>query len=188
MIKSGCHSSRYPYVYISKLQLESHFFTLKVLMGITTYGHMRILTPTAKNSWNRLKTTTYTYFSMSKTKQTTSQSGRANNLKRIRKFPWNRAIYIHIVNAIVVIEAEMQILLIESFPRPRWNFQTVDLMAYTKKLDTCTHFIQPKSKHYFVILMLAIANKHLSRSYSREYMPHWNKETHQWLATRPICN
>lgn len=80
-----------------------------------------------------------------------------------------------------ITEIGIQIPIVESTPRPRWNFTKANWPEYTRQLDTCVHFIEPNAKNYhlFVGMVLAVAKKQIPRGFRKEYIPGWTEESQQ---------
>ncbi|KAG5880344.1 hypothetical protein JTB14_019823 [Gonioctena quinquepunctata] len=59
--------------------------------------------------------------------------------------------------------------MVDSVPRPRWNFGKAKWTTYAAELDMCIRFIQPKAKNYhkFIGLMIAVAKKHIPRGFRK---------------------
>ncbi|KAG5861326.1 hypothetical protein JTB14_024445 [Gonioctena quinquepunctata] len=68
--------------------------------------------------------------------------------------------------------------MVDSVPRPRWNFGKAKWTTYAAELDMCIRFIQPKAKNYhkFIGLMIAVAKKHIPRGFRKKYIPGWSEE------------
>ncbi|XP_072378913.1 uncharacterized protein [Diabrotica undecimpunctata] len=79
----------------------------------------------------------------------------------------------------VIIELGIQIPIVESTPRPRWNFNKGNWPEFTKELDTCIRFIDPKANNYhrFLGMVMSIAKKHIPRGFRKEYIPGWTEES-----------
>lgn len=75
----------------------------------------------------------------------------------------------------------LQISIVES-TRPRWNFNKTNLPEYTKELDVCIRFTDPKAKNYhrFIGLVLFLAKKHVPRGFRNVNFPSWAGDS-QWL-------
>ncbi|KAG5892342.1 hypothetical protein JTB14_011208 [Gonioctena quinquepunctata] len=69
--------------------------------------------------------------------------------------------------------------MVDSVPRPRWNFGKAKWTTYAAELDMCIRFIQPKAKNYhkFIGLMIAVAKKHIPRGFRKKYIPGWSEES-----------
>lgn len=76
----------------------------------------------------------------------------------------------------VLIEIGIQVPLVSSIPRPRWNFKKANWPLFTNELDKCLRFIPPTSDNYnrFVDLVISTAKKTIPRGYRKEYIPGWS--------------
>lgn len=79
----------------------------------------------------------------------------------------------------VIISMGIQIPLIKSVARPRWNFNKANWNLFSKELDSCIRFIPPHISNYdrFYGMVQAIAKKHIPRGYRKEYIPGWSVES-----------
>lgn len=79
----------------------------------------------------------------------------------------------------VIISIGIQIPIIKSVARPRWNFNKADWNLFSKELDSCIRFIPPHISNYdrYCGMVLAIAKKHIPRGYRKEYIPGWSAES-----------
>lgn len=79
----------------------------------------------------------------------------------------------------IIIDVGINVPIVTSVPRPRWNFQKADWRAYKIKLDAAIRFIEPEPKNYerFTNLIVNTAKKCVPRGYRKEYIPCWNEET-----------
>jgi Reverse transcriptase (RNA-dependent DNA polymerase)/Endonuclease/Exonuclease/phosphatase family len=79
----------------------------------------------------------------------------------------------------VMLESGIQIPLINSVPRPRWNFNKADWKSFTKDLDSNIRWIPPSAQNYsrFVGVVISTAKKHIPRGYRKEYIPGWSAES-----------
>lgn len=79
----------------------------------------------------------------------------------------------------VIYDVCIQIPIVTSVPRPRWNFRKVDWHQYSEKLDTAIRFIPPLANNYdrFTRLVISTAKKCIPRGYRKEYDPCWNEDT-----------
>lgn len=78
----------------------------------------------------------------------------------------------------VFLEVGIQIPLIRSIPRPRWNLGKADWCKYSQKLDGLLKWITPTSNNYkrFVGAVMSAAKKSISRGFPREYIPGWDEQ------------
>lgn len=76
----------------------------------------------------------------------------------------------------VIIEVGVNIPIINSFPRPRWNFLKADWTTFAEDLDKCLGWIPPTRDSYdrFVGAVISTAKKNVPRGYRKEYVPGWN--------------
>lgn len=79
----------------------------------------------------------------------------------------------------VIIEIGMSIPIINSIPRPRWNFQKANWTKYQEKIDASVRFIPPDPKNYdrFAKLIIATAKQCVPRGYRKEYIPCWSEDS-----------
>ncbi|XP_072390744.1 uncharacterized protein [Diabrotica undecimpunctata] len=79
----------------------------------------------------------------------------------------------------VIIELGIQIPIVEFTPKPRWNCNKGNWPEFTKELDTCIRFIDPKANNYhrFLGMVISIAKKHIPRGFRKEYIPGWTEES-----------
>lgn len=79
----------------------------------------------------------------------------------------------------VLYEIGIQIPLITSSPRPRWNFNKADWPGFAEELDKCVRRIPPTLEAYerFVGAVISAAKKHIPRGFRREYIPGWSEES-----------
>ncbi|XP_039290974.1 uncharacterized protein LOC120352793 [Nilaparvata lugens] len=105
----------------------------------------------------------------------TSRNGSGQPLPAIRSvlpdFP-------HSQHPPVLIGIGIQIPLINSVQRPRWNFSKARWNDYAMDLDKCVRWIPATKDSYqrFVGAVIAIDKKHIPRGYRKEYIPGWNDE------------
>lgn len=78
----------------------------------------------------------------------------------------------------VVYEMGIQIPIIRSIPRPRWNFQKADWTKFSLELDKIMRWIPAEPGNYdrFAGAVIAAAKKSMPRGYRKEYIPGWNAE------------
>ena len=78
----------------------------------------------------------------------------------------------------VLISVGIQIPLIRSFPRPRWNFCKADWEAFSNRLDNGVRYIPPTLRNYdrFTKLILSTAKACIPRGFRKEYIPGWSQE------------
>jgi len=77
----------------------------------------------------------------------------------------------------VIVETGTHIPVINSIPRPRWNFKKASWKHFSVNLDKVVRFIPPVMKNYnrFVGALLSTAKKYIPRGYTKNYTPGWNK-------------
>lgn len=79
----------------------------------------------------------------------------------------------------VILEFGVKIPLIDSVPRPRWNFRLANWPVFSKHLDDSIRFIPPDPGNYthFTKLIISIAKKQIPRGFRGDYIPGWNEES-----------
>lgn len=88
-----------------------------------------------------------------------------------------------------IMEIGIQIPLIRSTPRPRWNFQRANWTRFSSELDKCLGWIPPHSRNYgrFIGAVISTAKKCIPRGYRKEYIPGWSQNSdtlyHNYLKT-----
>jgi len=78
----------------------------------------------------------------------------------------------------VLIAVGIQIPLVRSFPRPRWNFNKANWEAFTSSLENTIRFIPPSMSNYdrFAKMVLSAAKKNIPRGFRKDYIPGWSQE------------
>lgn len=79
----------------------------------------------------------------------------------------------------IIYEVGIQVPLVTTVPRPRWNFKRANWAGYAEELDKRLRWIPPTHKEYerFIGTVIATAKKFIPRGFRREYIPGWNEET-----------
>ncbi|XP_060524498.1 uncharacterized protein LOC132700921 [Cylas formicarius] len=79
----------------------------------------------------------------------------------------------------IIYEIGIQVPLITSVPRPRWNFGRANWTSFAIELDKCLRWIPPTHKNYdrFIGAVISSAKKHVPRGYRKEYVPGWNENS-----------
>lgn len=78
----------------------------------------------------------------------------------------------------VLVNVGIQIPIIRSIPKPRWNFRKSNWSKFSNELDKVIRWIPPVSENYdrFVGAVLSTAKKCMPRGFRKEYIPGWNKD------------
>lgn len=99
---------------------------------------------------------------------TTSNSGQPIHAQRciLKDFPKSQ-------HRPALTKLGIQIPIIRSFPRPRWNFSKANWLAFSRDLDKCLIWIPPTYKHYkrFVGAAISTAKKHIPRGFRNQDGP-----------------
>jgi hypothetical protein len=76
----------------------------------------------------------------------------------------------------VIIHCGMRIPLMNSIPKPRWNFLRADWKAYADDLDHVIQLIPARSNSYerFANAVVAAVKRHIPRGSRYQYIPGWN--------------
>lgn len=79
----------------------------------------------------------------------------------------------------VLLKLGIQLPVIRSIQKPRWNFQKAKWDIYTAEVETHLRWIPPKLENYtrFVGVIMGAAKRNIPRGYRKEYIPCWNQET-----------
>ena len=79
----------------------------------------------------------------------------------------------------VLLEVGTKIPLVNSTPRPRWNFQKAKWDDFKENLEKTLGWIPPISKNYerFVGAIISTGKKHIPRGYRRQYIPGWTEHS-----------
>ena len=78
----------------------------------------------------------------------------------------------------VLLSVGIQIPLVQSVPRPRWNFNKADWGAFSIRLEDGIRFIPPAVQNYdrFIGLVMSSAKASIPRGYRKVYIPGWSRE------------
>lgn len=81
----------------------------------------------------------------------------------------------------VIVSVGVSIPIIESIPKPRWNFQKANWQKYQQEVDANLRWIPPKRCNYkrFVGVVNAAAKRCIPRGFRKEYIPGWNDNIEQ---------
>lgn len=76
----------------------------------------------------------------------------------------------------IVLHYGLQVPIIHSIPKPRWNFEKADWELYSSLLDVKIKNLPPLIKNYqlFVNAVINAAKKSIPRGFRRIYIPGWN--------------
>lgn len=79
----------------------------------------------------------------------------------------------------VIYEIGLLIPIVNSVPRPRWNFRKANWSHFKTELDAAVRFIPPVARNYdrFNKLVIETAKKCIPRGYRKEYIPCWNEDS-----------
>ena len=79
----------------------------------------------------------------------------------------------------IILEIGVNVPIITSVPRPRWNFRKANWNQYSSLLDAAVRFIPPSPQNYdrFNNLVINVAKKCIPRGYRKEYIPCWNEDS-----------
>lgn len=107
---------------------------------------------------------------------TRNDNGQTPPIRRIVLNDFPRSQHRPIINTIGI-----QIPIVNSVQKPRWNFQKANWESYSRPLDDCIRWIKPKTENYdrFVGLVIGIAKKHISRGHRKDYIMGWNQESEE---------
>lgn len=83
-----------------------------------------------------------------------------------------------------IIVIGITIPIVNSVPRPRWNFMRADWDSFSKDLDDSIRWIPPEPQQYdrFTKLVIGIAKKYIPRGYRKNYIPGWSAECENLLT------
>lgn len=81
----------------------------------------------------------------------------------------------------VVIKYGLQIPMVRSIPKPRWNFRRANLKQYAKEVDHLLQWIPPVANNYerFMGVIKTVAKKHIPRGFRKTFIPTWKKNCEQ---------
>lgn len=81
----------------------------------------------------------------------------------------------------ILLEIGINIPLIRSLPRPRWNLQKANWDKFSNDIDQTLRWIPARWYNYdrFVNIIIAAAKRYIPRGYRKEYIPGWNEETEE---------
>eukprot|EP00102_Acyrthosiphon_pisum_P015304 XP_008185789.1 PREDICTED: RNA-directed DNA polymerase from mobile element jockey-like [Acyrthosiphon pisum] len=79
----------------------------------------------------------------------------------------------------VRIQIGIQIPLVKTLPKPRWNFRKANWTAFSKSLDNNIWWIDPIVNKYerFIGMVKGTAKRNIPRGYRHKYIPCWNEES-----------
>lgn len=79
----------------------------------------------------------------------------------------------------VILTIGLQVPLIRTTQKPRWNFKKAQWIKYSHEVDSHLRWIPPKLENYkrFVGTIIGAAKRSIPRGYRRDYIPCWNEET-----------
>lgn len=87
--------------------------------------------------------------------------------------------FVHSQHRPVLIVYGLKIPLVQSIPKPRWNFRRAKWIAFERELDSLLHTrnLPPTADNYdeFVKLIKKAASKHIPRGFRKEYIPTWDE-------------
>lgn len=77
----------------------------------------------------------------------------------------------------VIIRYGLQIPIVRSIPKPRWNFRHADWKKYAEELDHLIQLISSGAKNCdsFVGGIKTVAIKHIPRGFRKTFIPTWDK-------------
>lgn len=80
---------------------------------------------------------------------------------------------------LILINVGIQIPIVKTIQKPRWNFRKADWNNFKKSLDSNIRWIQPTVNNYdrFVGVVKEAAKRQVPRDYRREYILCWNDES-----------
>lgn len=108
-----------------------------------------------------------------------NEKGRTDQINRkvLSSFPrsQHRPVYISI---------GIQIPLVKSVPKNRWNFKKANWTSFSKNTDEYVRWIPPTVDNYdrFTRALNTAAGKSIPRGYRTEYIPGWNAESDRLFA------
>lgn len=78
----------------------------------------------------------------------------------------------------IILNVGVQIPIIASIEKPRWNFGKASWWKYSKEVDANIRWIEPIKENYgrFVKMILSTAKKSIPRGYRKEYIPGWSND------------
>lgn len=102
--------------------------------------------------------------------------------RSLRSMPASRKVldaFPHSQHRPVLVSIGIQVPLVRSFPRPRWNFNKADWGTFRSRLEKGIRFIPPNIKNYdrFTKLILSTAKVCIPRGFRKSYIPGWSQES-----------
>lgn len=84
----------------------------------------------------------------------------------------------------IIYKIGIHIPVLQSIPKPRWNFKKADWESYGKYSDANIRWIDPVPENYerFCGLIKSAAKKSIPRGFRKEYIPGWNEEASRLAA------
>lgn len=81
----------------------------------------------------------------------------------------------------ILINVGIQIPIVKTIQKPRWNFRKADWHTFAKSIDANIRWIKPTSNNYdrFVGIVKGAVKRCVPRGYRRDYIPCWNPESNQ---------
>lgn len=78
----------------------------------------------------------------------------------------------------VIIKIGVQIMPVNSIPKPRWNFQKADWLSFASRVDSAIRFVPNDIDSYerFLGVIKSAAKKSIPRGYRKRYIPCWTSE------------
>jgi len=82
------------------------------------------------------------------------------------------------------IQIGIQITLVKTILKPRWNFRKANWTAFSKSLDNNIRWIDPIANNYerFIGMIKGTAKRYIPQSYRYKYIPCWNEESDRLCA------
>lgn len=82
------------------------------------------------------------------------------------------------VNISQFLHYGLQVPIVHSIPKPRWNFQKANWQKFSKELDNNLRYVAPLPSSYdsFVDAVSKAAKKSIPRGFRRIYIPGWNED------------
>ncbi|VVC38069.1 Hypothetical protein CINCED_3A000355 [Cinara cedri] len=84
----------------------------------------------------------------------------------------------------VHIQIGIQIPLVKTIPKPKWDFRKVNWPAFSKSLDDNIRWIDTTVNNYerFIGMVKGTAKRYIPRGYRHKYIPCWNEESDRLYA------
>lgn len=81
----------------------------------------------------------------------------------------------------VIIKYVLQIPMVRSIPKPRWNFRRANWKQYAREVDHLLQWIPPVANNYerFIGVIKTVAKKHIPRGFRKTFIPTWDKDCEQ---------